>query len=83
MKSITIHNLNEELATELENFAKIHRMSLNKSIKELLSRALGLDKKKKKYADYSDLCGIWTEAEEAGFHERIKDMEAVDESLWK
>jgi hypothetical protein len=45
--------------------------------KELLSRALGLDKKKKKYADYSDLCGIWTEAEEAEFHERIKDMEAV------
>jgi hypothetical protein len=47
------------------------------NLKELLSHALGLDKKKKKYADYSDLCGIWTEAEEAEFHGRIKDMEAV------
>ena len=64
MKSITIHNLNEELAKELAK-------------KELLSHALGLDKKKKKYTDYSDLCGIWTEAEEAEFHGRIKDMEAV------
>lgn len=83
MKSITIHDLNEELSGELENYAKSHGLSLNKAIKQLLSRALGLDKKKKKYADYSDLCGIWTAAEEAEFRARIKELESVDKELWK
>jgi hypothetical protein len=45
MKSITIHDLNDELSGELENYAKSHRLSLNKSIKELLSRAHGWIKK--------------------------------------
>jgi hypothetical protein len=35
----------------------------------------------KKYADYSDLCGIWTAAEEAEFHAHIEDMGTIERYL--
>ena len=83
MKSITIHGIDDELAGKLTDYAKEKNTSLNKSIKELLSRSLGLPPHKKKYADFSKFCGVWSAAEAAAFDANTADLENIDEKDWK
>ncbi len=66
LKSITIHGMDDELAAAIEKEAHKDQLSLNKTIKKLLARSLGI---KAGRADarknlFHDLCGVWT-AEEA------------------
>ena len=84
MKSITIHNLEDPLDTLIRQRAKKKKMSLNKTIKELLREALNLkslhEPNHKK--DFEDLFGVWSKAEADEFSRRIKDFEKVDQADW-
>jgi hypothetical protein len=66
MKSITIHKLDEALARELEEQARREGMSINRLVKKLLRRALGLEKEPEPdhKEDFLDLFGTWSEREE-------------------
>lgn len=54
MKSITVHQLDEELLNGIEKLANEHSASLNRTIKQLLRQALGLGNEKKAAVDFSD-----------------------------
>jgi hypothetical protein len=73
MKSITIHDLGDELAQRIEKYAEERSLSLNKSIKLILRSALGLAAPRAAYADFSDLCGVWSVAEAEEFEAAIAE----------
>jgi len=84
MKSITIHGLDEEMEKLIKKRAKSARSSVNKTVKELLGKALGVGADKKDNRDeFLELFGIWTGEDEARFTETIKDLEIVHPSDWK
>ena len=46
MKSITIHDLDEQLAKDISTYAKRRGLSLSMAVKELLRKRLNLPEKK-------------------------------------
>lgn len=70
MKSITIHGIDESLDQCLREKAMKSQKSMNKTIKEILEGALGLNVKKKidRRKGFMDLYGVWTDKEEAEFN---------------
>lgn len=84
MKSISIHGIDEEMEKMVEERAKNEGKSVNKIVKELIAKALGIgEKPPDNKAEFADLCGIWTEAEAAEFIELISDLETVDKKDWR
>lgn len=84
MKSISVHGIDEETEKAIEERAKNSGKSVNKIVKELIAKALGLvDKPPDNREEFSDLCGVWTEAEAAEFLELIADLEVTDMKDWR
>ena len=82
MKSLTIHNMDDEMANAIKELAEKSGLSQNKIIKKLLRKSLGLSEKRKPQQDFSEFCGLWTAAEEQTFEEAISDFEHIDETMW-
>lgn len=84
MKSITVHGVNEEIEKMIKKQAKKEGTSVNKIVKGLLAKALGVDKNKKdNREEFLDLFGIWTEEDGKQFFKAIKDLESVHPEDWK
>ncbi len=84
MKSISVHGIDEEMEKAIEERAKNERKSVNKIVKELIAKALGLDDQPPdNRAAFADLCGVWTEAEASEFLELIADLEVTDVKDWQ
>lgn len=84
MKSITVHGVNEEAAKLIRKRAKGEGRSVNKVMKDLIDRSLGLDPRKKdNRQEFADFCGIWTAEEAKSFLEASGDLERIDESDWR
>jgi ferritin-like protein len=84
MKSISVHGIDEAMEKAIEERAKIEGKSVNKIVKELIAKALGIgDKPPDNRAEFADLCGVWTEAEAAEFLELIADLEVTDPKDWQ
>lgn len=58
MKAITLHKIDEELYKALVLEAKSKGWSLNVTAKKLLSEAVGIGDKRKKYRDLSGLTAM-------------------------
>ena len=85
MKSITIHGLDDELDREIREKAKNQGTSLNKTIKRLLEKALGLKSTKKPNHkdEFMDLFGVWSEEDYLEFFKSIEDFNTADPEDWK
>jgi len=84
MKSISVHGIDEEMDKAVEERAKSEGKSVNKIVKELIAKALGIgDKPPDNRVEFAELCGVWTEAEAAEFIELIADFETVDAKDWR
>jgi hypothetical protein len=84
MKSITIHGIDKETEKLIKERAKSAGTSVNKAVKELLAKALGLDKDKPDHRDdFLDVFGVWTEDDEQEFLRAVKDLEAVEPGDWR
>jgi len=84
MKSITVHGIDRETEKLINLRAKSARTSVNKIVKELLAKALGLRKDTNDHRDeFSDLFGVWMKDEEERFLEAVKDLGAVHPEDWK
>ncbi|NTU52035.1 MAG: hypothetical protein HGA94_06330 [Candidatus Aminicenantes bacterium] len=82
-KSISVHGIDERTEKAIEERAKSEGKSVNKIVKELIAKALGLgDKPPDNRAMFEDLSGVWTEAEEREFLDSIADLETTDEKDW-
>ena len=83
MKSLTVHNMEPELARAIEALAARTGLSQNKVVKKLLRKALGLGSPQQPKTDFSAFCGLWSEEEGIAFDQAVKDFEEIDEDLWK
>lgn len=82
MKSITIHKLDQDLYTALQGVAQEEGLSLNKLVKKILRRSLGLEPVPKKKIDFSDIAGSWTPEEANSFEEAMSDFSEIEKSEW-
>ena len=83
MKSISVHGIDEETEKAIGERAKNEGKSVNKIVKELIGKALGLgNKPPDNRAVFEDLSGVWTEAEEREFLASVADLETTDERDW-
>ena len=85
MKSITIHDLDDSLEVLLEQTAKDHGLSLNRTVKMLLRKALGLEPNGdgERRADFAEFCGGWSKADAAEFERHTKDFRKIDPRDWQ
>jgi hypothetical protein len=84
MKSISVHGIDGEMVKAVEERAKKEGKSVNKIVKELIAKALGIgDKPPDNKAEFADLCGVWTGSEADEFLASIADLESVDEGDWR
>lgn len=83
MKSITIHNLEADLAKAIEKMADTTGLSQNKTIKKLLRQALGLEHPQESKPDFSEFCGLWSRQDAAEFNEGLQLFDRIDEELWQ
>lgn len=83
MKSLTIHNMDADLARAIEDLAKSTGLSQNKVVKKLLRRALNLSEQEVPKRDVSAFFGVWTKEEADKFNESIKIFDEIDEEMWQ
>ena len=81
MKSITIHNFDDDLEKSLINYSNHQKLSLNKSVKTLLRKALGVGELKKE--DFSAFCPAINKKEAKHLDSALKDFEKIDSEDWK
>ncbi len=84
MKSITIHGLDDDLARELEARAKAEKLSLNRTVKKLLSEATGLRPRdpSSKPNPFEEFAGVWTVEEAAEFDKTLEEQRQIDPEQW-
>ncbi len=84
MSSITIHDLDETLATLIRARARAEGISLNKTIKRLIEEALGVKTTRCKHRkDFEKLCGMWSKAQVAELDGAVADLGRVDPADWR
>jgi hypothetical protein len=83
MRQLTLRNIPEDLEKEIRRIARERGTSINKTIHEILSEALGIDRSSGKKRDLSDFVGFWDEEEAKEFEKATEVFEKVDEELWK
>jgi hypothetical protein len=85
MKSITIHGLDDVLDKRIREKAKSQGLSLNKTIKKLLEKSLGLNQKKKKdhREEFMELFGVWSENDLKEFNNAVSEFDQVEPGDWK
>jgi len=83
MKSISVHGIDKEIEQKIGERAKSEGKSVNRIVKELIAKALGMgEKPPDNRAMFEDLSGVWTEAVEREFLDSIADLETTDEEDW-
>jgi plasmid stability protein len=83
MKSITVHDLDKDLYSSIQSRASSQGISLNKTIKQLLRKSLGLTQKRADKRDFSKFVGVWSKKEADAIDKVLEDFEKIDEEDWK
>jgi hypothetical protein len=84
MKSITIHNLDDRAAKKLESLSQSQGSSLNKTIKKLLNKALGLDPNGGDHRrEFEEFSGIWSTEEAETFAENTAQLRQINAGDWQ
>jgi plasmid stability protein len=84
MKTISIHNLDDQIVRLIDERAKAEKRSVNMVVKTLLAQALGVrpPEADRHRGDFEEFCGVWDAREVKEFQERTGDMEHVDPEDW-
>lgn len=80
MRSLTVHNIDDELYLRLREVAADQNFSLGATMKAAARNYVGLTKKKR---DLSWMAGKWTKEEGEAFSRAIADTEEIDMEDWK
>ena len=85
MKSLTIHGLNEDLDKSIRDKARERGLSINKTLKELLGKALGISNSptQDRHDEFLDLYGVWSAEDAAELKKNLKTCEQIDPGDWQ
>lgn len=88
MASLSVHNVDPEMARRIRERAREAGKSLSQTVKELLGAALGEPRSTQetfedRFKRLEEFCGVWTEEEVREFEEAIADCERVEPEDWQ
>jgi hypothetical protein len=85
MKSITIHGVDDYLASRLKQVAQAGGTSVNQAVKRLLEEALGMKPRPRGHnrEQFKKFCGVWSSDDLDAFQRATADLERVDERDWQ
>ncbi len=85
MKSIKIHGSDEKISEKISDLAAERGLSLNKTIKLLLSKALGFKNQtyQNRIEDFKHFSGVWSKEESEIFNKNVEDFSEIDMDDWK
>jgi len=82
MKHLTIRNVPTAVADALDAERERSRASLNQTVIDVLSRALGVQRQERRNG-LASLAGTWTAEEHERFEAAVAVTEQIDEELWR
>ena len=82
MSYLTIRNVPSNLAQALEEEKHRRHKSLNQTVIDLLTAALGVGANPRTNG-LAQLAGSWTAEEHEEFQAAVADTERIDEELWR
>jgi plasmid stability protein len=82
MKSITIHNLDDELYFRIRSKAKKNHRSMNQEIKDKLVNLFLDDSANGSNLSFKKYLGIWNESDFEQFKQNTEDFEKISENDW-
>jgi len=82
MKSITLHNLDDELYFRIRNIAKKNHRSMNQEIKDKLLKYFCPEDEKKLDNSFRQFLGVWSEKDYLDFTNNSSDFGKIVEGDW-
>lgn len=82
MKSITIHNLDDELYFKIRSKAKKNHRSMNQEIKDKLVSIFLDDSDNESNLSFRKYLGVWNETDFEHFKHNTEEFETINESDW-
>lgn len=85
MKSLTLHALDDQLATQIRHRAKELSISMNELAKRILAEGLGIKAQTTPHNRkmFEAFCGSWTENDAKEFDSNTSDMNKIDQADWE
>ena len=83
MKTMTVRNIPDEVATLLKDMAATSETSVNTMVVRVLANGVLPDKKKRVKSDFSKYCGGWSQKEFDDFEAAVADCGKVNPEDWK
>jgi plasmid stability protein len=86
VKTITIRDIDPEVAAKLKLKALEQNKSMNQLVIEMIKRNLGLEKDKvhtREYNDLDNLFGSWSEQEFQSIQQKIDQERQIDQDIWQ
>jgi hypothetical protein len=78
-KQMTIRGVPEEVARKLLRFSRERGRSVNTTVLEILSQAVGMDARRERLARYA----TWTSDDLAQVEDAVAAQRVIDDSLWR
>ena len=82
MRHLTIRNVPGDLARRLDEEKRARGRSLNQTVLDLLSQAVGLERGRRSNG-LAQLAGTWSREEHDAFEQAIAEAEQIDAELWR
>ena len=83
MSQITLRKVPDKIDSLIRLISKKQNRSINKTIINLLEKALGLKDNSNKKRNLSKFAGTWSKVDFAEFEENTKIFNEVDKEIWK
>jgi plasmid stability protein len=78
-RQLTVRGVSEEVGRRLEELSRARGLSVNATVLEILSAALGRTERRQRLARYA----TWTPKDLAECDEALAAQRTIDESLWR
>jgi plasmid stability protein len=82
IRHLTIRNVPADLARRLDEEKRVRGRSLNQTVLDLLSQAVGLEWGRRSNG-LAQLAGTWSREEHDAFEHALAETEQIDEELWR
>ena len=83
MKSVTLHNIEDQLYEAIKMNAKNNHRSLNQEIKEKLFRFYLKKEVPERRKSFKRFLGLWDNSDLIEFEKRISDFSKIDDCDWQ
>ncbi len=78
-KQLTIRGVPDEVARRLQSLSRTRKKSVNATVLDILSEAVGVQERKRRLARYA----TWNDEDLAEFQRALSDQRRIDEELWR